>query len=452
MSNSSKKGEIATILTIGTLIILSIASLVSNSLLKNKQTTKIKAEYISSQCNSNIKEGDHCGNTGDKCYVCQGRTDPSCQSDAAVGVPFECRQGDDGSKKWEYINQWGECTTICVSRATTPVPTAIPNPMCGKQCNYSQGGKCYSGNCLNSSQNCSDDNNCGWVSGCSSGMIVKNSNCNVNIPETPTPTSAVITPVNTPTPAGLPLVSLFPLPTVDNSPYGQCMARCASISTSCPECKGLEGDPRLTNGNFPKPNPPASCPGLPACPENNFYGSYQCDAGITSCSYTCISGKQLCNMPSGGAVGCCVLKGLPTAAQPTQPPAPTATAAECTGKDVSNCIVTGSCAWYGRTARGVECNKCVPLNTDPDILCPPAVIPESRDWVCDFNGRRLTNNKPFADNAPFGSASNCKQVVPKADGSGNFILQGYENHPDVAQIACSLGWVGAMVNCYIIHL
>lgn len=43
---------------------------------------------------------------------------------------------------------------------------------CGKTCTYSQDGACYSGNCLDGSQNCSTNDNCGYVPGCSSGAQV----------------------------------------------------------------------------------------------------------------------------------------------------------------------------------------------------------------------------------------------------------------------------------------
>ena len=68
---STKAGEIATIITIGTLIILGITSLVSNAFLKNKQTVKIKAA------------------TGDECYAYQ----PNGQQYTA----FKGKVNDDGS-------------------------------------------------------------------------------------------------------------------------------------------------------------------------------------------------------------------------------------------------------------------------------------------------------------------------------------------------------------------
>lgn len=41
-----------------------------------------------------------------------------------------------------------------------------------KVCTYSQGNNCFEGNCLNGSENCSTNVNCGYIPGCSSGKPV----------------------------------------------------------------------------------------------------------------------------------------------------------------------------------------------------------------------------------------------------------------------------------------
>ncbi len=51
-------------------------------------------------------------------------------------------------------------------------PAATPILGCGKQCIYTESGQNYSGNCKDRSQACSFNDNCGFVSGCSSGALV----------------------------------------------------------------------------------------------------------------------------------------------------------------------------------------------------------------------------------------------------------------------------------------
>ncbi len=57
---------------------------------------------------------------------------------------------------------------------------------CGKSCIYSQGGTCYQGTCLDNSQSCSTNFNCGYVSGCSTGSVTT---CPSSPTATPTPAS-----------------------------------------------------------------------------------------------------------------------------------------------------------------------------------------------------------------------------------------------------------------------
>lgn len=52
-------------------------------------------------------------------------------------------------------------------------PTSAPPAvvLCGAPCVYAQEGVCYQGNCLDGSQNCGTNWNCGYVPGCSSGQL-----------------------------------------------------------------------------------------------------------------------------------------------------------------------------------------------------------------------------------------------------------------------------------------
>lgn len=85
--------------------------------------------------------------------------------------------------------------TPILTQGTSPAPTT-PNNSCGKVCMYSQIGadnqtQCFMGNCLDRSQNCDTNVNCGYNVGCSSGQQV---NC------------------QTQEPIGPPQVSVSPLP------------------------------------------------------------------------------------------------------------------------------------------------------------------------------------------------------------------------------------------------
>lgn len=125
----NNRGEIATVIAIGTLIILGISSLVSSALLKNKQTTRTKAAEDSCEC---VKYGDKYIYAdkpgGGGCTTKYEECTPSVQTSCAnkldqVGAcnPACCQSDDD-----------------CKGSANQPQPQVcgVPNGYClsGKSC------------------------------------------------------------------------------------------------------------------------------------------------------------------------------------------------------------------------------------------------------------------------------------------------------------------------------
>ena len=100
-----------------------------------------------------------CGACGD-CGSCLGQSACGWNGSACQSGSSSCPAG---SSDW----YWNSCATnVC---AGTPPPPPPPGPTCGTTCVYQQGSACYSGNCLDGTNNCSFNNNCGFVEGCSAG-------------------------------------------------------------------------------------------------------------------------------------------------------------------------------------------------------------------------------------------------------------------------------------------
>ena len=137
---------------------------------------------VDSDCNS-----ENCADSGRVCSIstspCQCVTPAATCSSSNCGACNDCGscidksacgwngsscQGGNsscptGGSQW----YWNSCTTnVC---AGTPPPPPPPGPTCGTTCVYQQGSACYSGNCLDGTNNCSFNNNCGFVEGCSAG-------------------------------------------------------------------------------------------------------------------------------------------------------------------------------------------------------------------------------------------------------------------------------------------
>ncbi len=95
-----ERGEIATAITIGTLIILGVSSLVSSVFLnKNKQTTKTKAAETLGVC-SEAESGQY------KTKCMSPRERQSCDANAGVTLVYQC----NGSQ-WKFL--YPECSQVC---------------------------------------------------------------------------------------------------------------------------------------------------------------------------------------------------------------------------------------------------------------------------------------------------------------------------------------------------
>jgi len=105
-----KKGEVATILTIATVVFLGVATLASSLFLNRnqKQTLKSKAaEPISQSC------GGSCSVPNAYCVTCMNpKEKQSCAADAGVGLVYRCQ---NGNWKFDPANGIGypECRTEC---------------------------------------------------------------------------------------------------------------------------------------------------------------------------------------------------------------------------------------------------------------------------------------------------------------------------------------------------
>ncbi len=90
----NNRGEIATLITIGTLVVIGISTLVSSVFLKNKQTTQSKAQEACS-CEADSCSGG-CTNAGDDCFadpnVCLPIATPnSSQQSSSVDLTTACK-------------------------------------------------------------------------------------------------------------------------------------------------------------------------------------------------------------------------------------------------------------------------------------------------------------------------------------------------------------------------
>lgn len=109
-----ERGEIATIITIGTLVVIGLTTIVSSFFINQKKTTSSKAaEPISTTCTGS------CTTPNAFCVSCMNpKEKQSCASDAGVSLVYQC---DGGVWKMKYP----ECRTECKpdgSGNTSPPP------------------------------------------------------------------------------------------------------------------------------------------------------------------------------------------------------------------------------------------------------------------------------------------------------------------------------------------
>jgi hypothetical protein len=107
--NKKNSGEIATLVAIGSLIVLGISTLLTSKILDYRSTSNTRAEK---NCQS-IEENQSCTNEGEWCGKCTGNRGP-CNADAGVGLPFKCVADGSGNLVWKNQNQYGECMQKCV--------------------------------------------------------------------------------------------------------------------------------------------------------------------------------------------------------------------------------------------------------------------------------------------------------------------------------------------------
>ncbi len=333
MNFASKKGEIATALTIGTVIVISIVSLISNVFLgKKKQTTQTSAQ-TSNLCPSNIAAGQICsGDPGTEwCIKCTGQTTATCNT---IGLPYHCE-----NNMWVLTNPAGECNSACsagVNPTPTPVPTTPPGSSCVGNCIYSVGGTgssatCYRGYCLDPNQSCSFNVNCGYVNSCSGQNQVDcpgvpTATSAPNATATPTPTQGVPTRTPTPRPGATATYAPTSPPGATRTPTPTPLPPTSPPTTCNPnwQCPGGQCNKCGTN-----------CGSYYFCGANNFCGKDFCKRKPADCV------SQYCNVsptqkpqPSN----------TPPAGQPTNTPGPnsTSTPAPTTG----SCIPISSVATH----------------------------------------------------------------------------------------------------------
>lgn len=103
---TSKRGEIATVIALGTLLIIGISSLISSTLLNTnkKQTTQTKASELTGSC-------DEEGQVQIRCTGQQAQ----CLGDAGEAQVFKCEEG-------QWAEQQSECHFQCSKNTQTQPP------------------------------------------------------------------------------------------------------------------------------------------------------------------------------------------------------------------------------------------------------------------------------------------------------------------------------------------
>lgn len=452
---NSRKGEIVTILTFATLVVIGLSTIVSTLFLqssKNKIATNSRAEEgvwncPGGQCNMCGKDGPWgrtggCGTSPDappgvkpgwrppaECggseFQCSPPNQGSCGNDGCVNnnpkAPYGLRGG------YELIPTAAPPPKPAVNNTPTPASDVIVLP-------GNNDAFCIQRGCEKAP--------CSVVYDKASNAVVK-VNC--------TPAALTVQPTLNPGGWHWYLVKDTGWSCIwNNTPGVDCQAG---------ETRPLNNPPVPTSTPAPiaapRVTPPASV--LPPCGTGFICG--------TNPDGSCVSGYSEKCLDVSGVRPCCKRVGVPTVISTAAPTVPASALPPCGIRPDCQTSSTGSIttcedAHPYKCADGTGNIGCCKTSTAaptviPTAAQPPAtaaVIPEARDYVCDFDNTHLASSPLGKDYAPAGSASNCKQVVPKADGSGGFMLQGYEYHPGVAQMACSSGWFGTLVNCYIIHI
>lgn len=173
----NKRGEIATFLTIATLVFIGIASLTS-SLYNNSKTARTTT--------TKAAEGDGPGGT---CVAGRGGADSKgCGGDDGCRVWEKCVDG--GCRDTTNLGTQAPSADSCGSSPGTPVSNPDTNGKTGHSvsvdsvnnacnkptCIYSQqdadGVHCYEGNRKDDTKDYGFNNNCVWIAGCSTGKRV----------------------------------------------------------------------------------------------------------------------------------------------------------------------------------------------------------------------------------------------------------------------------------------
>ena len=158
-----KKGEIATFLTVATLVFIGAASILTSSLVRQTKTTQTKA-------------------AGNNIWCCQA--DAIC-ADAGVQASFIGSAGgniDTAAANWrrEHGTAVGKNCGDGGGSSSQPTPgnagaganTCANKPICIYSQQDANGVNCYEGNRLNDTYDSGFNVNCGWIAGCSSGRKV----------------------------------------------------------------------------------------------------------------------------------------------------------------------------------------------------------------------------------------------------------------------------------------
>lgn len=119
--------------------------------------------------------GDHCESGGGGVQSCDGYNQVFEDGTTHYCTPGEL--GSDGQCHYDGNGDGaGPTNTNCDKIVGCPSGQTVVGNECktnvGKACIYSQGSTCYNGNCLDGSQNCIDNVNCGYVQEVSSGTPV----------------------------------------------------------------------------------------------------------------------------------------------------------------------------------------------------------------------------------------------------------------------------------------
>lgn len=241
-----QKGEIATVFTVATLIVIGISSFISSHLLKNKQTTKTKAESVV-RCREgfpNDGQCNRCGNDGRFADAPLNWWDTGCldfckshPNDAAC---LWCDFQGQEHKVGPYSNGPNDLTgKNCATGGTilTPTPESgacsmmdantrniIPNSqrqICENLNKCDVRGGC-NGSCCAKNEECPDNMTCTQSDGyCQTGLACEPGQ--VNPTSIPTPTSPQIstsipTPSNSQAPTSIPVITSMP-----GCPGGSCL-------------------------------------------------------------------------------------------------------------------------------------------------------------------------------------------------------------------------------------